>query len=506
MNSETKVVPNWIVEYLVTNLFNDLQSRKYISATVQARSILEFSKTTHVPNDVQQLASRSLHILEQKEYTEQNFIMSLNQHMQDAACPEGSIPPKLDGSCEDGYVPLFGGNKKSKCCIKMKKELERMDSENREILQTMHNQGVDTTIRQAFEERFALSSTNDNYKAKNHMLSGDVPDHSRKFIQSTLFAEEKRLNDLLPIAIKKGEGHTLFGMTADLFQYMLSFFKSSAALISWYINHDWSYWWIGIYLFRFLSMFVCMWISLDQAKNFMDELAEQYFGFKPLTLFLVGSWGPLVLAPIIFSSITSMVGNHNIFATIFNGVSNALGSFMSVGFLHFRIMNLLSSYGFLADLSILIRDIFRSTAEFMKVTGRAYSEGKGVMGSLQAGVQGSMSFYCKNPMKSFFDDALKIVQSITVNLFYVICISIRAIFVRGNISEASTTCNALQTLVQKLFSAVRVNTSLQGLVEGKLYGADTPEEVILREKDFQDVSQGFSNFNFNPFQSSASPQ
>jgi hypothetical protein len=493
-------VPNWIVEYLVKNLYNDLKSNQYISASVQDRSLLEFSKTTYIPPEVLQLAQKTMTILEQKGFTEQKFIMGMQRALDDSPAytgcnAKGMKKPLLNGSCEEGYIPLLGTDQKTKCCVKMKKELEKMDEENQNLLNQMTSRGIDLGVRQEFADRFALNQMNPNYGEKVHMLSGDVPDHTRNFIKATQQEEITKLTREFDVATKENRAHTLFGMSATLLNYMLTIFGGAKDFIVYYVSHDWSYWWIGIYLFRFLSLFVCMWISLESAKEFMDKLAEQYLGFKPITLFLVASWGPALLAPMFFSAVNSIISNNSMVTAVFSNLSQALGSFMTTGFLHLRIMNLLSSVGFIYDFMTLIRDIFHNAVHFTEKAKQGYMEGKGIIGSLTYGAKESLSFYCKAPLKTFFQDSAKIVQSITVNLLYVMCVAIQSILTGGLAYDfALKSCSLLRTAVEYLFEAIKPNPSLQSLIAGNPYGADTIEEASARAQNFNSFDTSWGQF------------
>jgi hypothetical protein len=474
--NEQKVAPNWIVEYLVTNLYRDLEQGKYISAVVQARAILDMARSgTSLPPQVIQLSEKAIIVLNSKGYSEEQYLMSLNAHAEKFSCPPDSIPVKKDGTCEDGYLPIFDtNNKKAKCCQKMKQRFQKMDQDNEELLKQLTKDNAPVDIRAAFVERFGLNRDSEVAREKANMLSANIPEHSQKFVEVTTKEEAERLNLILPEAMQKGTGHELVGMSQGLFQYLMNMFGDVKNFIKWYVQHDWSYWWLAIYLFRFLSLFICMWISVQNAKEMMDKMAESMFGFKPLTFFLAASWGPLILVPVLFSSLMTLMSNQNLVSTIFSGLSAALGSFMTIGFLHMRVMNLLTSVGFTYDLTVLATDIFQTAYQFLEKTGKLLWEGKGVVGSITSAAHESTSLFCKTQLDLFFSQALKIVQQITVNLFYVFCVIIMTIISGGTgYLTAQKGCAYLQAAINKFLESFQVAISIQGLLQGDWFQSFT---------------------------------
>jgi len=464
---------------VVSNLQTDLQNGKYVSASTQARTILEMSKNSDMPALVVDLARKAVAVLAEKGYTEEEFLRGMQAHVQGTACPPDAIPANKDGSCPLQYFPILGQAGKTKCCAKIKAEVNEMDQVNLKMLGKMQRDSRGgASVAEEFEQRFALVKGTESYHEKQEMLSANVPDHTRQFMKKNAKSEELRMQATLESAMEQGEGHKTVGMSEGLFAYLIGTFKSTAAFINWYVNHDWTRWWVAIYIFRVLSMFVCMWLEAENVKEWMDKLAESYLGFKPVSLFLAASWGPMVLAGVIFNTVMNQMAGGKIFIAVFNGIQGALGGFMTLGFFHFRIMSLFTTIGFSYDLAVVFQEIFTLVGRFGKQLVNNWAHSGSVTGAITEAAGGALRGYCHDTINTFFSQALKMVQEITFNLFYIVCLGIAKIITMGPILGALNVsmlkgapeqiCSAMSKVIRTFISYFEVSTSIHDLINGEV--------------------------------------
>lgn len=513
-------VPPWLEEYLVSNILQDLEDGNYISASTQSRTLLNMSEHSNLSPEVIALANRSNQVLSRNGFTEQRFLLAMQAHIESQACPPGSILPNKDGGCPTQYFPILGQNNKTKCCAKIKQEIKRMDEENRSILSDMKKDRATLSdnrdrskLQQEFERRFGLAKGTDSHREKDEMLSSNILPSTRKFIKNQAKQEEQRLKNDLPQAIKNNEGHRMVGMSPGLFLYLYNKFKNVASFVNWYVNHDWTRWWVAIYIFRVLSMFVCMWLKAENVKDWMDQLAAQYFGVKPITLFLAASWGPMILAGALFNVLMNTLSGGKLFMAVFNGIQGALGSFMTIGFFHFRIMNLLTTFGFTADLATMIQDIFTLVKEFGGELLETGSVTQAISNSLaKTTVKGGktiMSGYCNRKIQSFFSQSLKLVQMITFNVFHVICLGITKLLTMGpgilmalgfnSLPDAAgeSVCNALTKTIKSFVSYYKVSMSINNIINGEVVFEKDPKNIQEARENMNDLHDLWGKYGPN---------
>lgn len=161
--------------------------------------------------------------------------------------------------------------------------------------------------------------------------------------------------------------------------------------------HDWTYWWIGIYIFRFISLFGCMALRAMSAsltfESYIAEITWQWFGLKPVYHFLTSAMDLNVLAVL---AITSMLSHFS------RGVINLAGGMLMtvLGLTQFqaKIMSWLSLPGFSLDAAALMRDVFYFgkdfSSEFKSIVMSGGTPSEGVRAALVKSLEVATRKYC----------------------------------------------------------------------------------------------------------------
>jgi len=273
-----------ILEYMIENISIDLQNKNYLSANIRARIVLDLANRAILPKNVIALCFQVQDILQNLGYTEDNFLRQMNKGASKLMleCPKDTIRKELGQDCDAGYEELKGDNDRSfKCCIKIQKELQKMDADNLEILKELNSQ--DAQLYQEFAARFGLGGSS---KTERDGILGhidDIPAPILKVAQNMVNSENLHTQIRIQTDIENKDfkkAAERVGMSEGLFMYL---WKKTGGAIEWFTSHDYSSWFTVVYIFRLITTVLC-WI-----KKIYDTGGSLFWTFVNLILKTLGT-------------------------------------------------------------------------------------------------------------------------------------------------------------------------------------------------------------------------
>lgn len=300
-----------VLEYMLENLSIDIENERYLSANIRARIILDLANRAILPKNVIALCFQVQDVLNTQGYTEENFVRQMNKTANKLMldCPADTIRKESGQDCDPGYEELKGGNKGFKCCIKIQKELQKMDADNLKILNELNQQ--DAQLYKEFEARFGLGGS---AKTERDGILGhidDIPGPILKVAQNMVKSENldtqiRIQTDINNKDFKKAAERA--GMSEGLFMYL---WKKSGGVIEWFTSRDYSSWFTVIFIFRLITMILC-WIKklYDYGGNMFDVIGKLIMKaiFNMNTDFTNLAWGTAtMITQITLRAVTVMV-------------------------------------------------------------------------------------------------------------------------------------------------------------------------------------------------------
>lgn len=418
----TNITPDFVQETLVEQLIADLQQGNYVSTAANARNVLRISERSALRPEVLAVAQRTVNILEEKGYSERRFLQEMAQLTdRSAPCPADAVPLAADGTCPPGYFPLFANLEDKttrRCCGKMQQEWVKMDQEVKE----MYNKISDTNDRISFEQRFMVSDPTVKM-ARDEMVGIGITPHIQHFMerhkQSEIQRLEKKLED-----VERGQADikAVLGekMTPSLYQRLKDMLGSKKDLAVWAVNHDWTYTWIILYIFRFVALFGCIYLRVADAANgfydYLKELVFQWWGIKATADYIYQTMMPNIMAVVMGSALAS---SASMGAIQFGGwLQNVLGTAALTG----RLISLFSQAGFVMDLLFVLKDIWEFLQGFTKEVAAQVAGGNlNPLTVASAGLRKGTESYCNQTLCTFFALAANMVGQATKQFFIIVC-------------------------------------------------------------------------------------
>jgi hypothetical protein len=250
-----------VLEYMLENLSLDIENGKYISANIRARIILDLANRALLPKNVIALCFQVQNILDSQGYTEENFLKQMNKSASKLMleCPPDTVKKESGQDCDPGYEELKGSSPGFKCCLKIQKELQKMDDDNLKILKDLNDK--DVQLYQEFQARFGLGGTakTERQGVLDHI--DDIPAPILKVAQNmvksdALDTQIKIQTDIENKDFKKAAERV--GMSEKLFSYL---WQKTGGAVEWFTSHDYSSWFTVIFLVRLIFVVLC-WIKL----------------------------------------------------------------------------------------------------------------------------------------------------------------------------------------------------------------------------------------------------
>lgn len=262
-----------ILEYMIENMSIDLENGRYLSANIRSRIILDLANRAILPKNVVALCFQVQDILHNLGYTEENFMKQMNKSANRLMldCPPDSIRKELNQDCDAGYEELKEYKQQGfKCCIKIQKELQKMDADNLEILRDLNDK--DVQLYQEFQARFGLagSAKADRDGLMNHI--DDIPAPILKVAQEMVQSENLDTQIKMQTDIKNKDFQKAadrMGISEKLLMYLL---QKTGGAIDWFTSHDYSTWFTVVYIFRLITVVLCWIKALYDAGGRIFEL------------------------------------------------------------------------------------------------------------------------------------------------------------------------------------------------------------------------------------------
>ena len=464
---EKNIVPDWMQEFMLDQLIQEIRAKQYVSASSQARNILLLQGRSVMRPEIIQVAEAAKTNLEKLGYTEQQFIQQMLIYSQNNSCPPESVPKKQDGSCPEGFFPLAtvnGANStlnKKGCCVKIKNDIAEMDKANLEIRGKIQ----EPDLKQEFENRFLLDKSSPAAINRDQMISVGVPNHSVQFITKFQTDQIKTAESKVE-KILKGEAEpvTEFGVSTKLFKAMYTILKTPVDLAKWFVTKDWTYWWIGVYLFRFVSLFACLYVSAANASNTVREYLQQVtlsmFGVNWVKKYLSITVLPTVLCSIILSSMINWFtkGILNSFSA-----GSYFSTLFSTTFFAQRLMSMLTVPGFAYDASVLVVDLLHGLGQFGMTIYEETTNGN-FTGAISAASYNATKTYCQREFKTFLAITFNAMGAFTTEVFLRICDLVPSFKIP--LIENGTWCRWFVDMIDKWRTDQMVSVTLDSLVSG----------------------------------------
>lgn len=416
------VTPDFVQELLVEQLSSDLQQGNYVSTAANARNILRIAQRSTLHPEVLALAQRTVRILEDKGYSERRFLqeMAMIGH-QERPCPENAVPVAADGTCPAGYFPLFADlteKNTRKCCGKFQKELADMDQE----VQQIHDRLPNTQDKIEFRNRFMVTDPKAKQQ-RDEMLGIGITPHISGFIDRYKQAEVERLTaKMVEVDAGKANVADVLGaqMTPTLYQRLKGLFGSVQKFLVWYVNRDWTFWWVIIYVFRWVALFGCMWLRVVNAGgrilDVFKEFVQRRFGITASVDYIRSTMMPSILAALMSSALVSYASQGLI------QTGGWIMSVLGITSLTGRLMSLFQLPGFTIDLVFVLRDVLSFASAFVQGSTAQVAAGNwNPYTIVTGGMHQATSVYCDTQLRTFFALASNFVGELTINMFTTIC-------------------------------------------------------------------------------------
>lgn len=418
---QSRNVPEFAEDALVGALLRDLKNQDYVSAAANSRNILNVSKVSNLHKKTVLIARKACEFLEALGYSQKTYFAEVLTLAEQ--CPENAVPRKQDGTCPEGYYPMLANmadKNTRKCCAKMFDEIGAMDKNVNKFFKDIE----DAETQQAFERRFMIRDKN-MMQQRDAMIGIPITPKIATFQKAFQKTEVERIiQNVSDVDSGKVAPTEVFGssMTKKLYDYMRKKFNSVKDFAEWFVNNDWTFWWVMIYVFRLVALFVCMYVQVANAGqgiwDWMYKVADQWFGIKPATTAARVILLKSVLPSLIGSSLLAVAssGMISIGAGLLNGV---LGTASLVR----RLVSMFSLPGFVIDLMYLVSDIIQyglvTGYEAMKLSIESGTVNP--MTIVMNGLDASTAAYCNATMRSFFALVSSMVGDMTIHLFVLIC-------------------------------------------------------------------------------------
>lgn len=447
-----QLTPEFMQELLVEQLIADVEKGNYVSAAANARNILRMAQHTQLRADVLDVAQRTVQVLETRGYSEQRFLQEMRQlGEQEPPCPANALPVGADGTCPAGYFPLFArlnDPATRRCCGKFQQELADLDQN----LATLHDRLPDTADRLAFRERFMVTDPQIK-QSRDEMLGVGITPHIAGFVTRYRSHEAEQLERKME-EITRGQTTVgaVFGnkMTPSLYQRLIGLLGSTANFAQWYVQHDWTLWWVAIYLFRFLALFGCMFLRVVNGTKgllaYLPEIARQMFGIYATAQFVSAALMPNILTVIVSTVLISVLSHGTV--QLGGWMQQVMGTFAMTR----QLMSMLSLPGFSIDLYFLLRDVWSFGWSFVAEAASLLADGNVNPYTIaSAGLHKASTVYCDIQLQSFFVGSANMVGDFTGYLMRKLCelvVSSFGKFVPGKIIENG--CVWMQEILQKI--------------------------------------------------------
>jgi len=483
---ETKVMPDWMQQMFMRRIVSDLKEGKYVSAESMARNILAMKDVVMDPSLVQ-TCRYALDVLRSMNYTEESFLQNMNAYMEaKSECPLGSVQPDpKTGLCPEEYVPFQVKGKT--CCQKVGKMLKQAEKHARGMREKLFSTAEDRNLLEAYDKKFLIGKEYDKQRASvKEMITANMPRHTQEFLEHTTEKDIEETTKVIKEELQKpggGQAHVIAGFkNKSLFQKIMSAFEDVGDFVEWLILSDWSRLWYFAVLVKIILFAVCMYAKAKDATAFWDKLCEQMFGFKPLTVFFIGTWGPIVMASLIFQLLFRLISSSisdwgKTFAkgaaeafkgkdsasttSVLGMIANplqAMFDFMQLGYIAHRLSIMLSFPSFVYDLATSIYDMFNAVkvgfmsmgdaGEWVDLQGvtRSATDG-GLTKAWHMGVQA----LCGSQFDMFLRKIGKSLREVVFIVFQFICAGLTSFIPSAFMRElALTPCKSLVSFLETM--------------------------------------------------------
>lgn len=444
---------------LLQNMNTSLYKEEYENAYFYAQQIQVLSRNTNVDNRVLQITNQVLSFIKSQN------LMFQNIPADNKGCPADTVPVQVDengkATCPDSTTPIFAGKfTQPKCCRKMSTIVQETDETNHELYEYLKKNKSDVftpKLANEFQTRLGLNDNKELKQMKDDLLLSDnIPSRTINFMTGEESAhEEKKLLQDLEDETKKTSGQPwiLLGMSSGLYYVLKSTFRTTKGLVKWYVNNDWSRYWIILMIIRVVMVMSCIILKLSDGAYFLDELAKQYFGLRPIAMYTVYQLGPTVIALIAFNSLFAGALTNSaayVMTSLSQGLMGALGSLFSVTFLQYRLLSLTSSLGFLYDLKAVLWDFWA----ILKASGKTLIYGRAGNKLLQGDVVGAGKQVIKSGMEAFCLKQLDSTISKSSKLMRSILLSFLKLFCAYAPFSAKNLCESAIQGVEKIFDTI----------------------------------------------------
>lgn len=465
------VMPEWLQTLFMQRIIDSLKAGKYVTAESIARNIVMMSKEVNVGFDLLHTAQYAVTVLKSMNYTEENFLSSMNAYMeQKGECPVDAVKPDpKTGQCPDEYIPFIVKGKT--CCQRISKMLNKADQNAAKMRGEIFQQPTEDDLAdmEAFDRRYLIGKQYEkDRKDVRYTLTSNVPQHTQEFLQHIEKKDIEETTKAIKQELSKPDGgiaHEIAGFKdRGLFTRILNYFLKKGQqvgdFVEWVILSDWTRLWYFAVLVKVLLFFVCAYAKADQSV--WSVMCEQWLGFKPLTFFFVGTWGPILMASLLFQMLFRMVSGakdsllqavpgSNMLALITNPLSYVF-DFIQLGYLAHRLSVLLSFPSFVYDLGTSIMDLFNA----VKVGFQTY--GSAMPGPLPSGVSGNLttawntglSTLCNSQFDMFLRHIGKGVRWFTKTLLIFLCEGLAVLIpIEALKSYATAPCKMFVSLIDQ---------------------------------------------------------
>ena len=273
--------------------------------------------------------------------------------------------------------------------------------------------------------------------------------------------EEKKLLQDIEEETKKttGEPWRLLGISSGLYYVLKSTFTTTKGLVKWYVNNDWSRYWLILMIVRVVMIMACVVLRISDVTFMFDEVFRQYFGVRPIAMYTLYQLGPTVIALVVFNSLFAGALTNSatyVMTSLSQGLMGALGSLFSIGFLQYRLLSLTSSLGFLYDLKAVLIDFWT----IIYAAGETLIYGKGGEKLMQGDVIGAGKEVIKSGMEAFCTKQLDSAVSKASGLMRTILLNFLKMFCAFAPASAKKICEGSISGVEYIFSQIAEPTPL----------------------------------------------
>lgn len=456
------VAPDFMQEVMLDQLLADMEGGRYVSAAAQARNILKTSELATLRPELIQAAKRTAGVLEAKGYSEVQFLQQmLQKSVQDAPCPPESVPFQSDGSCPPGYFPLFADLKDKatkRCCVKFREEIRNIESENLVMKNTLKsNASVEAQL--GFEKRFIMNDAPERKAELEDMIGVGITPHLSKFMERYKFNEIERIEKKIDeIEAKSAEVESSLGISAVVYDALKRVLGTTQALAKWLVTHDLTYYWIAIYIFRFLSLFACIYIRVTKFGECMGDvfyaIGQSWYLLKPGKEFLARTLMPNIMSVVVSSALIAWASKG--IATVGSAINGYLFQLLGVANFFARVLSMLQLPGFVMDVGFLFTDIINFGLVAVNEMRSQVSAGNfNPYTIFTAGVYKGTESYCDTQFRSFLTLVSNWLGDLTKNLFLGVCKLFSMIedkMTGGFFNVTKGFCGAFETIVEGAFS------------------------------------------------------